>query len=388
VRAPEIRILFSSSAAEGHFRPLVPLARACADAGHEVAFATAADLGDRVAAAGFRHFAAGLDQAEIQARHDPYRKHLLTLPPHERRALGFSARFAGIEAPGKVAALRTVVERWKPDVIVHESADLAAPLVAALLELPSVNHSFGRVVPRVCFERGAESMAALWTEYGLDTEPFCGVYRGAFIDICPSSLRPEALPVDVHAWRLRPAEPPPGTDSLAQPWVDHASGQPTVYVTLGTIFNDLALFAVVLDALAEVEINVLVTIGRDNDPASLEPLPANAIVERYIPQAEVLPHVELIVSHGGSGSMLAALAHGMPNLLLPRGADQFENAEACRAAGAARVLMPDEVTVDAVRAETIVLLDEPSYRERAQAIADEIAAMPSPAEVASLLVAV
>ena len=130
---------------------------------------------------------------------------------------------------------------------------------------------------------------------------------------------------------------------------------------------------------------MLATIGRGNDPASLEPLPQNAVVERYVPQAQVLPHVNLVVGHGGSGSTLGALAHGLPQLLLPQGADQFENASACQSAGAARVLMPDQLTPAAVRAEVVALLGAISYVERAREIAAEIAAMPSADDVVSLL---
>ncbi len=67
---------------------------------------------------------------------------------------------------------------------------------------------------------------------------------------------------------------------------------------------------------------------------------ANVIVERYIPQGDVLPLADAVVCHGGSGSTLAALAHGLPLVLVPAGADQFDNAAACVAAGAAIELQP------------------------------------------------
>ncbi len=306
------------------------------------------------------------------------------MPPDEQRPFAFSSRFAMIEAPAKLAELRDVAGEWKPRLIVHESADLAAPIVAAALGVPSVNHGFGRPVPRACFERATATTDSLWRSQGLDPEPLCGAYRGRYIDICPPSLQPEPVPDDVPVLRLRPAEPEDVTGTSA-PWGARLPERPTVYVTLGTVFNDLSIFRLLLDALADLDCNVIATIGRGNDPASLEPLPENALVERYIPQAQVLPHSNLIVSHGGSGSMLAALAHGLPQLLLPRGADQFDNANACRAAGAARVLMPAQLTADAVRAEMVILLNDISYGERAREIASEIAAMPSAADIASQL---
>ncbi|MEP6892816.1 MAG: nucleotide disphospho-sugar-binding domain-containing protein [Gaiellaceae bacterium] len=379
-----MRFLFSCTASEGHFRPLVPLARACVDAGHDVAFATAGSFGDRVESAGFRVLAAGMDQAELKVRHEPYRRELLSMPPNERRPYGFSSRFALIDAPAKLADLRLAAGDWQPDLIVHESADLAAPLVAATLGVPSVHHSFGRLVPRACYERSAEATDVLWQSQGLDPEPLCGAFRGRYIDICPPSLQSESVPAGVPVLRLRPTEPE-DVSGASIPWHIRRPERPIVYVTLGTSFNDPSIFRLLLDALAGLDCNVLATIGRGNDPASLEPLPENAVVERYIPQAQVLPHANLVVGHGGSGSTLGALAHGLPQLLLPQGADQFENANACRAAGAARMLMPDQLTVAAARTEIDLLFDDPSYGQRAMEIAAEIAAMPSAADVVPFL---
>jgi len=71
-------------------------------------------------------------------------------------------------------------------------------------------------------------------------------------------------------------------------------------------------------------------------------------------------------------------------LLVPQGADQFENAAHCRRLGAARVLLPDELTADAARAAAVSLLDE-AFRESARRVAAEIAAMPSPEELVPAL---
>jgi len=131
---------------------------------------------------------------------------------------------------------------------------------------------------------------------------------------------------------------------------------------------------------------VIVTVGRNNDPASLEPVPPNAVVERYIPQALLLPHCSAVVSHGGSGSVLATLAAGLPMLLVPQGADQFENAAHAARIGAARVLRPDELNEEAARATVISLLGEESYRASAQSVAAEIAAMPPPEELVPVLI--
>ncbi len=131
---------------------------------------------------------------------------------------------------------------------------------------------------------------------------------------------------------------------------------------------------------------MIATVGRDNDPLDLGPTPENARVERFIDQAHVLSHCAAVVHHGGAGTMFGALAHGLPSLALPKSADNFVNATLLAKAGAAQNLMPGEVTEACVRSGLRSVLDDAGYRQRAQLLADEIDAMPSPHEVASLLV--
>jgi UDP:flavonoid glycosyltransferase YjiC (YdhE family) len=91
------------------------------------------------------------------------------------------------------------------------------------------------------------------------------------------------------------------------------------------------------------------------------------------------------VHHGGSGTMLGALAHGLPQLLIPQGADQFINAQALAPTGAALSLLPEQISPDAVAAALRELLDEQSFRDAARRIAAEIDAMPAPAKVVAEL---
>jgi MGT family glycosyltransferase len=100
------------------------------------------------------------------------------------------------------------------------------------------------------------------------------------------------------------------------------------------------------------------------------------LVQRYVPQGVVLPRCDAIVTHGGSGTVLGALACGVPLLVLPQGADQYSNAERVVAAGAGRQLLKDELTVDAVRDSVRALLRDQSYRRCAERIKTEIHDMP------------
>jgi UDP:flavonoid glycosyltransferase YjiC (YdhE family) len=373
-----MRILFSCTPGDGHFTPLIPLAKASADAGHQVVFATAASSTERVAAAGFDNLPAGPGVDEIAEQMAAFRIRIQRVPPHERRPETFAYRFATLDAPAKLDDLLSEATAWQPDLIVHETADLAAPPVAAALGVPSAQHSFGRLLPHACLERAAPLTALLWERLGLEPDPLSGEYRGPYIDICPSSFQDASPPDGTRVLHLRPATRGAGDPA----WRERLAGErPVVYVTLGTVFNDADRFSTILTALGDVDATVLATIGRNNDPAEFGQLPANVIVERYVPQADVLPFCDVAVGHAGSGSTLGALAHGLPMLLLPHAADQFENAQACAVLGAATVLMPNELTPEAVVLAVSALLEDSGARAAAERIAQEIAAMPSARQV-------
>jgi len=120
-------------------------------------------------------------------------------------------------------------------------------------------------------------------------------------------------------------------------------------------------------------------------PLALGPTPENAHMEEFIDQAHVLPHCAAVVHHAGAGTMFGVLAHGLPSVVLPQSADNFINAALLARAGTAQKLMPGELTSASVRSSVRLVLDDDSHRQRAQLLADEINAMPSPREVASLL---
>ena len=124
---------------------------------------------------------------------------------------------------------------------------------------------------------------------------------------------------------------------------------------------------------------VLLTLGIEVDPAALGALPANAHVERWVPQARVMRAAAAMVGHGGSGSTLAALAAGLPLAVMPLFADQDQNARRVAALGAGLYL--ERVTPEAVR----TLLDDPAYWLAAQRVQLEIAGHAPIADVVPLL---
>jgi UDP:flavonoid glycosyltransferase YjiC (YdhE family) len=119
-------------------------------------------------------------------------------------------------------------------------------------------------------------------------------------------------------------------------------------------------------------------VGRRFDVSTLGPLPANVHVEPWIDQARVLDHAHLVVCHGGSGTTLAALAAGVPVVMVPLFADQFENARRIAATRAGRAV---ETTAPQITESIEDVLGDVTYRDRARAIAAEMAATPTVEEV-------
>jgi UDP:flavonoid glycosyltransferase YjiC (YdhE family) len=371
-----MRVLFTCVSGYGHFLPLVPLAQAFRARGDTVLVAAAASHSEQAELAGLELLPAGLDEQEVNARFAQAKAHSQTLPIPDRRRYVFTQRFAVVEAPARVVALLERARAFEPDLIVHDASELSAAVVGAQLGLPTVHHSFGRMIPWSTIDAAVPAVAPMWERAGVEPEPHAGMFRGTFVDICPPSLDSERPPDSVTVLTRRPVD---ATVS------DHSGKRPLIYVTLGTVVTNARTLDVLLAALATLDADVLLTTGWQNDPSELRAIPANATVERFIPQDEVLPRCSLIVTHAGSGSMLGALAHGVPLLAVPYSADQFENAAAASSAGAACVVMPDELTESAVREAAHSLLEDPSYRHAARTIAAEIAAMPSAADVAERL---
>ncbi|HEX2192859.1 MAG TPA: glycosyltransferase [Acidimicrobiales bacterium] len=376
-----MRVLCSCLPGFGHFHPMVPLARALAEAGHEVAFATAPRFCERVVTpAGFRAFPAGVSPVVVEDE-TARLPEVAALGPRDVWPLG-AHMFAGVAAARKVADLVAVLETWQPALVVHGAIDFAGPVAAARAGLPSVNHGVGALQPREFWELSGQVASPLWEAWDVQPGPLAGMFRHLYLDVCPPSFQSPDIALVPVRQLLRPVPFDTPTGDGLPTWTASLADRPTVYVTLGTIFNSApGLFETLLGGLRDEPFNVIVTVGHDRDPDELGGQPPNVRVERYIPQSLLFPHCDAVVCHGGSGTVLAALSWGLPLLVVPQGANQFWNAERCAELGLGTFLVEADVTPDAVRGSVRALLREPGYREAARRLQKEIAAMPSPAEV-------
>ncbi len=375
-----MKVLCTCLPGHGHFNPMLALARALADAGHHVAFSTAEAFCPRIEAAGFETFPAGLSLPEQVAEGKRRFADEDRLPGRERFETFVPKMLAGVAAPSRVDDLVEIVRRWRPDVVLHDETEFAAPVAAAVAGVPWADQSVGILRPLSMARLATEVLQPVWARWGVDLGPHGGMFAYLYLDVCPPSLQSPEISLIEVAHPVKNVDIAPAPDERLPDWVADLPPVPTLYVSLGTIFNqNLDVFAAILEGVRDQDVNVIVTVGTDNDPAALGPQPPNVHVERFISQSLLLPHCDLVVNQGGT-AILPILAHGLPLLVLPQGANQFHNADALVAAGAARRLLPGEVTAESVRSEVRLLLDDPGYREKAQRLAAEIEAMPGPEE--------
>ncbi len=299
----------------------------------------------------------------------------------------FRDRFARQGAQSRAPHSRALCAQWRPDMLVCDETDFGSMVAAEYLELPYATVLVMAAGSFIRPEVIGEALAELRALNGLLPDPELVMLRRYLVlSPFPPSFRDPMYPLPPTAYSFRPLTST-ADENLRLAWPSMRRDVPLVYFTLGTVFNLESgdLFTRVLDGLRELPVNVIVTIGHHIDPAEFEPQPANVRIERYIAQEAILPKCSLVVSHGGSGSVSGALAHGRPSVLIPMGADQLLNAARCEQLGIARVLDPIGATPSLVRAAVTDVLENPNYRRAAERMRDEFAALPGPTHAVRLL---
>lgn len=364
-----MRILFTACPMYGHVNTVLPLALAARRAGHNVASATGPDLAGYIGDHGLVGWPVGPTHAEAGGGPDA-------------DWLMYFATSADTRAADLIP--RTLA--WRPDLVVSEETELAGPAAAAATGARHVVHGLGLMPPPRIWDAFAAALKQLYAHWNITAavEALRGV---PYLEICPPSLRPPGERIWSDTVPLRPTagEPLPGQqlpEALAA--LPHTD---TVHLTLGTVFHgNRHLLETAVRALRDLPANLVVSTGPGTAPAALGPQPGHVVIVPYLPHTLLLPRCRLVVSQGGAGIMFGALAHGLPQLIIPQGAEQFLNAEACRDAGAALTLQPQEVTADAIAVAAGQLVADPRYTAAAAAVRAEIEQMPTAAAtIATLL---
>lgn len=385
-----MRVLFCTTGGLGHLLPLLPLATALRRRGHEVAWVTAPDALHRLEGLGFDLFAAGLTFEASRREFREAHASAAHLAGERLSAFTFPRLFGAVLAPAMLMELDQAVRRWRPDFVVHEPAALAAPLICRQLGLCNVVHGYGLRPPIGYLEAAMKFFGPHWQARGLAVPADGGLYRHLYLGIAPHSLQPPTGPADDGVFRFNPYRsanslPPALPADLRTALQESVTRRPRIYVTFGTVFNRSPAMTVAARAAAQLGGTVVVTIGPDGDRSGLTELGPQVHVHPFVDQGALLPHCDVVVSHGGAGSLLGAAAHGVPQLILPQAADHFRNARALTALNAGRSVEPGCQTVDVVATSLSDLLRDGSVFSGARDLAQEMTAMPNAVEAAGHL---
>lgn len=375
-----MRVLFSTTGNDGHFGPLVPLGRATAAAGHQVRVAAPRSYAAAIERAGFVPAPFDDPPPEVVA---PVMARLPALSFEEANATVIQEVFGRIDAQAARPALSLEIESWEPHLVVREPAELGSLAAAERAGVPHCAVAIGMTeIVREFAAMVTDPLLQLARTVGLPEEALVhAVTAEPLLSSVPESLDragDAGYSADAVTFRYRAETPTAGVGALP---TAGALELPLVYVTFGSVtgsFGPLAgVFREALDGLAELPIRVFMTVGRQVDVAGLGPLPPNARVVNWWPQAEALAEASVVVGHGGFGTTMGAVAAGVPQVVAPLfSTDQVVNARHVASAGAGRRAEPGSDVVTQACREVPVLLTGDDYRSSAQRLALDAAALP------------
>jgi UDP:flavonoid glycosyltransferase YjiC (YdhE family) len=365
-----VRILVVSAPLVGHLLPMLPLALALRDAGHDVLVATG---GDAVAAV--PPGLAGVDLAPGFELGRVARGLMLRHPLVARAELAGTAGTRGVSLlfgkvnDGLIDPVFELTDSWQPDLVVHEPLAPAGAVAAARAGIPAVLHGtslFDDVVLT------AVSAAAMRPR-GISAPP----PHGTVLRIAPTSV---VGPRDGHP--MRPVLYA-GADEVPEDFRGSAD-RPLILVSRSTISGPGGgdLMSAVVAAAPGLAADI-VLMRPDPRLVSRGALPANVRTVGWLPMARALPGCAGIVHHGGSGTVLAALAAGVPQIAVVGPGDRRHNAELVAARGAGLAVSARQLTTEHLRR----LVADAELAAAAAAVGTEIAAMPAPAELVQLVMA-
>src|SRR5215211_3578296 len=311
--------MFASLGAYGHLYPMMPLALVCAEADHEVVIATGEPFLQRLSLTTVPGYPQNLELdwviRESRRRHPDLHADEFIL-----------ATFADVVAEKVAPTMIEQCQLLRPDLVIYEG------MARRGRGSQCVGHSRSRVRDRADddFYTALHSMTVgyqrdVWLRRGCTPPEQNGLLSATMINPTPPSIgrgetQVPTIPIRSVAYNESSAGVPG--------WLRSPRTRPRVYLTLGTVsFGAVEVLSRAISEIAPFDVEILVAVGPEGEPAALGELPGNMHVERFVAQSEVLPLVDLIVHHGGTGTVLGALEVGLPQLLLPQGADQFINAE-------------------------------------------------------------
>jgi len=393
-----LSVLFVQTDCGGGVPPAVAIARRLRERGHAVRFLAARSLERQLTRAGFAYeaFQRAPDFGSARRETDQLRDWEARTPIGAVHAL-FNVMCG--PATAHAADVVTSLEATPTDVVACDFMLLGAFVGAEACGIPSVAlvHTVAVVplegLPPIPYglqpahgplgrwrdeflARARDQVLRRWLHVLNDTRaryqlaPVSRVYDQWFhaqrllilssptFDFAASRLPENVRYVGPASWEA-PTDTPP---DLPEP-----SPAPLVLASLSTTYQAAERYLrVLITALGSLPVCAVVTTGAGYDASDLAPLPDNVVVRHYVPHGALLDRAAVMITHSGHGSVMSALAHGVPLVCVPFARDQRDVAIRAMATGAAITLRPTGLTARKLSCAIEQILQRPAYREAAQ----------------------
>jgi MGT family glycosyltransferase len=288
-------------------------------------------------------------------------------------------------------------KRSNPDYIVHDAFSPWGKFIAQALRLPSivsvpsiaVNEQIalsGGAAGREMEETGRaiaakmpqwmSEIAGLRERYGVAGlhSPFELMHAYGDLNLVYTSriFQPHAGAFDESRFKFVGPSLPNSRDTRPFPY-EELGGQPLLYISLGTVYNDRGtFFRACKEAFANTDWQVVMAVGQNIDLQDLEDIAGNFLVLDTVPQIEILKRASLFITHGGMNSVSEALIHNVPMLVVPQGGDQFWIAKRVEELGAGLSLAGVEPTAEILRQGIEEIASNPSFAESASRLGESL----------------
>ena len=400
-----MRVLFTVSSWATHYAAMVPLGWAMQAAAHDVQVLCTPSQATPLANAGLTPVPI-LDTPEddvrlrLQAFHEaraglwPYPwmpLHPLTGAPMDTLddfdIAEYQERHAPVYAARAAASFDTAVgyaRRWRPDLVLHDPANLEGLLAGRVLGIPTALCLWGPVGPAEPQHMRIvpEDISGSFDRYGagplvLDDIP-------TVIDACPADV---AAPTSAR--RLTVRYVPYNGNGTAPEWVLDRPDRPRVCITWSTALASMSgprsyLLPHLVKAVADLDVEVVLTATAE-DVAALGSVPPSVRVLERMPLRLVLPSCAAVIHHGGSGSLLTAMWAGTPQLTVTFASEQTVAAQRVARTGASINMLGHEADVPSVRAAVDKILADRQHRDAARRLREELHDRPTPAQLVETL---
>jgi UDP:flavonoid glycosyltransferase YjiC (YdhE family) len=380
-----MRVLAISSPSVTHFMPAVPLLWAARAAGHEVMFLGQPDVTGMAEAAGLPTVTTGalFDAGEffhaLPAGKRPIEAGIAQVPPGGWQNVGMAWIY---HAKYLLEPYLEFAREWKPDVVLTDPLDYSGLIVGGAVGAVTVHHRWGaELMTPAGLGLAKKLLRGRAARYGLTAVPDPDVVLDPF----PASW---ALPEVEPGMPIRPV-PYNGGGELPE-WLRAQPGRLRVCATFGMAtvrLNGLSLVRHVVDAFDGLDdVEAVITLDRASQEL-LGPVPEHVRLVEPVPIQGLVETSDLVVHHGGAGTVITTLMAGLPHLLLPQMMDQRARCERIAASGAAIQLDTAETQNDpaTIRDALIELLDEPHYTNTAVNLREEADSLPSPGDITCML---